>query len=228
MLIDSRAKDGMGNVAVLTAPSRDPVRTIGEAEAFFAEERPPWILFALPDAVPSVDAAVRNRAFRDEGWFPGMLLDPIDAPSEPLPEGAEVRRVESLDQLREFERTASRAYAVEPGPVYPDWLTHPGFSFHLAYDRGRPVATATLVASHGLAGIVYVGTVPEARRRGFGRAVVRAAVGAGMALGMGAGALWATPGGHRLYLRMGFRQVTRYRIWTPTYCPLPPAFRSGE
>jgi GNAT superfamily N-acetyltransferase len=224
-LIDSRATDSMGNVAVATVPSLDPNRAIEEATEFFAAERRPWILFSLPEAAATLERTASDLGFRDEGWFPGLLLHPIpDAPPPPT-DAVEVRRVETLAELALFERTASLAYEVASGPVYEGWLHHPGFSFHLAFYQGTPVATATLVASHGVAGIVYVGTTPGARRNGFGRAVVHGAIRAGRELGMRASALWATPGGLAMYQTMGFRSVTRYRIWSPEGMPLPRAFQ---
>lgn len=225
VLVDCLAADSMGNVAMVTAEAGDPGQQIADAEAFFAPSRRPWSLIALPEAADRLEGAARNRGLREEGRFPGLLLDPVPDAVPALPEGATVRQVDTLDELQLFERTASRAYEVGSGPVYPGWLTYPGFSFHLAYYRGEPVATATLVASHGIAGIVYVGTVPEARGRGFGRAVVWAAIAAGRALGLRSSALWATPMGRSMYEQMGFRPATEYRIWSPPEYPLPRAFR---
>ena len=154
----------------------------------------------------------------------GLVLSPIPETIPAFPAGVEVHRVDTLEELQRFEQTASAAYEVPSGPVFAEWLTYPGFSFHLAYHRGEPVATATLVASHGLAGIVYVGTVPTARGRGFGRAVVWAAIAAGRELGCQASSLWASPMGRPMYERMGFRPITEYRIWSPPEYPLPAAF----
>jgi GNAT superfamily N-acetyltransferase len=226
VLIDSRATDSMGNVAIVTLPPLDAAHLIAEAAAFFAADREPWILFALPDAAQEVEGPARHRGLRDEGWFPGLVLDPIPPDIPRRPEGVEVRQVRTLEELQAFERAASRAYEVESGPVYDRWLSYPGFSFHLAYHRDEPVATATLVASHGVAGIVYVSTVPEARRRGFGRAAVWAAIEAGREQGLRTSSLWATPMGRPMYEKMGFRTVTSYRIWSPPEYPLPPAFRT--
>jgi GNAT superfamily N-acetyltransferase len=224
VLTDCMGTDSMGNVAIATAPASDPEGSIHEAEAFYAPHRRPWILFALPQAAASFERAAHDRGLRDEGRFPGLVLDPIPPRIPPPPEGVEVRRVDSVEELQVFERAASRAYEVESGPVYEGWLAYPGFSFHLAYYRGAPVATATLVASHGVAGIVYVGTVPEARGRGFARAAVWAAIEAGRAEGARTSALWATPMGRPMYEKMGFRPETEYRIWSPPEFPLPRAF----
>jgi GNAT superfamily N-acetyltransferase len=225
VLADSRATDSMGNVAVVSAPIDDPGSLLETAKAFYAPVHEPWILFALPEAAPSLERAASSRGLRDEGWFPGLALDPIPPKVPILPDGVEVHQVDSVEELQTFEHTASRAYEVASGPVYAGWLTYPGFSFHLAYHRGVPVATATLVASHGIAGIVYVGTVPEARGRGFGRAAVWAAIEAGREQGFRTSALWATPMGRPMYEQMGFRPVTSYRIWSPPEFPLPRAFR---
>lgn len=162
VLVDCLATDSMGNVAIATAPADDPERMISEAETFFGPNRRPWMLFALPEAAPGLERAARDHGLREEGWFPGLLLDPIPMKAPAPPEGVEAHTVDTVEELQRFERAASRAYEVESGPVYAGWLNYPGFSFHLAYHRGEPVATATLVASHGIAGIVYVGTVPEA------------------------------------------------------------------
>jgi len=224
VLVDCLATDSMGNVAIATAPADDPERTISEAETFFARNQRPWMLFALPEAAPGLERVAHDHGLREEGWFPGLLLDPIPVNAPAPPEGVEVHAVDTVEELQRFERTASRAYEVESGPVYAGWLSYPGFSFYLAYHRGEPVATATLVASHGIAGIVYVGTVPEARGRGFGRAAVWAAIEAGRKQGFRASALWATPMGRTMYERMGFRPITEYRVWTPPEFPLPRAF----
>lgn len=225
VLVDCAAADSMGNVAWVTATTREPALQIARVEAFFAAPRRPWILLSLPEAAEELARAARDRGLREEGRFPGLLLDPIPNRIPSLPEGVTVHRVDSLEELQLFERTASLAYEVEPGPVSPGWLTYPGLSFHLAYHRGEPVATATLVVSHGIAGIVYVGTVPGARGRGFGRSAVWAAIEAGSAEGLHSSALWATPMGQPMYERMGFRPVTEYRIWSPVEYPLPRAFR---
>jgi GNAT superfamily N-acetyltransferase len=224
VLIDDLASDSMGNVAVAVEPAKNPARTLSESERFFAPRRRPWILFAFADAAPSLQAEARRRGFRNEGRFPGLVLEPIPTEPPSLPEGVEVRTVDTIGELQLFERTASKAYEVESGPVYADWLTQPGFSFHLAYFHGEAVATATLVASHGIAGIVYVGTVPERRGRGFGRAAVQAAIFEGRELGLRVSALWATPMGRPLYEHMGFRINTEYQIWSPEAYPLPRAF----
>lgn len=224
VLIDAMASDSMGNVAMVTARVADGEAVLGEAEFFFQRDRRPWILLAFPEAVSALEGPARTHGFKDEGRFPGLYLGPIPDPIPSPPAGVEVRRVDSLQELQLFERTASEAYEVVSGPVYPQWLQYPGLSFHLAYFHGKPVATATLVASHGLAGIVYVGTVPAERGRGFGRAVVWSAIEAGVAEGCRASALWASPMGRPMYEQMGFRPLTEYRIWSPPHCPLPRAF----
>ncbi|MCI4353581.1 MAG: GNAT family N-acetyltransferase [Thermoplasmata archaeon] len=224
VLVNAQASDSMGNLAIVTAPATDGASVIAEAEAFFARDPRPWALFAFPEAIRSLERAARDRGLRDEGRFAGLALDPLPREVPPVPDGVEVRRVGTVAELQTFERTASAAYEVPSGPVHASWLRYPGFSFHLAYRRGEPVATATLVVSHGIAGIVYVGTVPAARGQGLGRAVVWAAIAAGREQGCRTSALWASPQGRPMYEKMGFRPITEYGIWTPPEYPLPPAF----
>ena len=224
VLVNAQASDSMGNLAIVTAPAANGTRLIAEADAFFGRDRRPWALFALPEAIPSLERAASDRGLRNEGRFAGLVLDPVPTNIPPLPDGVEVHRVNTVAELQTFERTASAAYEVPSGPVHAEWLHYPGFSFYLAYRRGEPTATATLVVSHGIAGIVYVGTIPSARGQGLARVAVWAAIAAGRTEGCRISALWASPMGRPMYEKMGFRPVTEYRIWTPPEYPLPRAF----
>ena len=71
--------------------------------------------------------------------------------------------------------------------------------------------------SHGVAGIYWVGTLPEARGRGIAEACTRAATNAGFAAGASFAALQASVMGEPIYRRMGYREVTRY----PWYVVMP-------
>jgi hypothetical protein len=77
----------------------------------------------------------------------------------------------------------------------------------VAYDQDGPVATASAMATHGSAYIVWVGTPQRAMRRGLGEAVTRAATVAGVEFGARWTALSASPMGAPVYRRMGFVDV---------------------
>ena len=82
-----------------------------------------------------------------------------------------------------------------------------------------------MIVAYGLAGVAYIGTVPEARRRGFAQALVGRILSDGRGQGCEAAYLWATPMGYGVYARMGFERILDYEIWSSPGNPLPPSIR---
>ena len=89
------------------------------------------------------------------------------------------------------------------------WLL-PHLAYSVLYERDEPVSAAMLLFSHGMAGVYWVGTVPAFRRRGYAEAVMRHVSNAALDRGASLVALQATPLGESVYLRVGYREVTRY------------------
>ncbi len=79
--------------------------------------------------------------------------------------------------------------------------------------EGVPVATSRLSIVGGVAGLYAVVTIPEARGRGYGRALTRAALEAGRTLGMRIATLQATDLGLPVYSRLGFRTFYAYDLY---------------
>ncbi len=82
---------------------------------------------------------------------------------------------------------------------------------------GQPAATATLFLADGVAGLYFVFTAAEARRRGLGAAVTRAALEAAARLGVSTAVLGASEAGAALYRRLGFKDCCELPIyeWSP-------------
>lgn len=96
-------------------------------------------------------------------------------------------------------------------------LVQPHVAAFVARLDGVPVAAAMTLVTHGVAGIYWVGTTPEARGRGLAEACTRLATNAGFDLGAQVAALQASVMGEPIYLRMGYREITRY----PWYVLMP-------
>jgi ribosomal protein S18 acetylase RimI-like enzyme len=83
----------------------------------------------------------------------------------------------------------------------------PHIAAFVAYLDGAPASCAMTLVSHGVAGVFYVATVENARRRGLGDALTRMAARAGFALGARAAWLGASEMGADLYRRIGFSDL---------------------
>jgi GNAT superfamily N-acetyltransferase len=71
---------------------------------------------------------------------------------------------------------------------------------------GRPVACSQLCAAAGVAGVQYVVTLPEVRRRGIGAAMTLQVLREARAMGYRVGVLTSSPDGLGIYRRIGFRE----------------------
>lgn len=149
--------------------------------------------------------------------LPVMLREPGPVPGSPrLPasvvtDPAEIALVEKVVvdgfPLRQF-----LPYTV--GEAVPLSLAeNPAVAFYLARRAGRP-AGACMTMHDGVAGGIYwVGTLPEHRSQGVGRAVMTAAL---EHLGNVPATLTATAAGRPLYESMGFRTVAEATWWWQT------------
>jgi GNAT superfamily N-acetyltransferase len=225
VMISTGDTDSMGNPAFVTSPPSDPSGLLARIQEFYSARHLPWIVIAFPEATAALARGAVAAGLRDEGPFPGMVLRPLPENIPASPDGFRVQRVETFEQLCALERTGCRAYGKEYADPDPRWLTAPGISMYLGYDGDQPVSLAALIVAHRIAGIAYVGTVPEQRRHGFAEAVVWMAIADGRELGCDAAYLWATPMGQKIYARMGFQHLLDYHIWSAPHSPLPAAIR---
>jgi GNAT superfamily N-acetyltransferase len=89
------------------------------------------------------------------------------------------------------------------------WQEHAhGF---VAYEGDKPVSTATAIINEGCLFLFLVATMPEARRKGYGEAVVRHALQiAHAATRIRRTVLHATEAGYPLYLRLGYHPTVKF------------------
>jgi GNAT superfamily N-acetyltransferase len=89
------------------------------------------------------------------------------------------------------------------------WPEH-AYGF-VAYESDKPVSTATAIINEGCLFLFLVATMPEARCRGYGEAVVRHALQtAHQATGIGRTVLHATDAGYSLYLDLGYHPTVKF------------------
>jgi GNAT superfamily N-acetyltransferase len=210
------------NSAIPVHPTVEPHLVVRACETFFGARGHGYGIFTREHLDAALDGALAAAGYQLAIELPVMVVD--EPPSEePISDAVTIGRVETTDDRVDWitanltgfchdddDRAAVRSAFDDDRSLVGGRVA--GF---VARDAGRPVAASMVCVSEGIAIVGWVGTVPEHRRRGIGAAVTRAATIAGFELGARAVALQASPMGHPVYARMGFRTVGRYRVWTP-------------
>jgi ribosomal protein S18 acetylase RimI-like enzyme len=104
-----------------------------------------------------------------------------------------------------------------------NFLDIPGYSQDapiknfMGFENGKLVAVSSLLLAGGVAGIYNVGTLPEARHRGFGRAITLAPILEARDLGYRVGVLQSSDMGFGLYSKIGFKEYCKFSryLWLP-------------
>jgi ribosomal protein S18 acetylase RimI-like enzyme len=145
--------------------------------------------------------------------------------SVPIPPGARIVEARTPEDLAQANRVMTTCYG-ETDAVAEAMTRHQeqvGFGgerpLHqfLGYLDGKPVSTASVHLSHGIAGIYTVATLREARRQGIGGAVTLAALHLARDAGYRVASLQASEMGAPVYARLGFEDrflILSYR-WPP-------------
>lgn len=193
-----------------------------------AEQRSvPMGWFLLPGTTPSdIGSRLVAHGLVYEEDEPGMAVDLGELPdSVPTPDGFRLVEVLDLPTLRQWVETWGASYGVSgvKRKGHFDFRVRRGLdaeSFHrsfLGYVDDQPVATSELFLGGGVAAVVWVGTVPSARRRGLGSAMTLAPLLEARKLGYRIGALTSSAMGYSAYEQLGFREYCRtpVYIWSP-------------
>lgn len=187
--------------------------------AEYAQRHAPSCWLLNPSTTPS-DLAERLQA-RDFfcEFAPGMASDlhTVDF-AVPPPAGLNVQLVADESAMADWLRalTVGSSFPPEIERVLVDLLEHLGFQlsstvrFFLGSLNGQPVSTSMLFLGGGIAGIYCVATVPDARQRGFGAALTRAAMREGLASGYHIAGLQSSQMGLHVYQRLGFREYCTF------------------
>jgi len=144
----------------------------------------------------------------------GMAGDilPIEAPGHPA---LRFERIGDDRTIQEFAQLNCIAYNVpieaSHSLVKEHTLWHEHAHGFVAYEGHTPVSTATAVINEGRLYLFLVATLPEARRKGYGEAVVRHALQAAhTATGIRRTVLHATEAGYPIYQRLGYRPTVKF------------------
>ena len=177
-----------------------------------------WVCedFVAPKLRRRIRPVLERQGLRHSVDLPGMMAERILPPAKVLP-AIDVRRVEGKQTRDEFCSIGSVCFHVPIVwfcEVFDSNAVWQRFRAYVGYANGEPVATAAIVLSGDTLGVYNVATLPEHQRRGYGEAVMRAALAdAQRELGTSRVILQSTVAGYRLYERMGFRTITTVGVY---------------
>jgi ribosomal protein S18 acetylase RimI-like enzyme len=201
-------------------------RRLDELLTVVDERRGRMLWWLAPHHAPS-DLAERllRRGFRHVDDTAAMAMDLARLPDVvEVPAGVRIELVDDTDDVDAYVGLVIREKEAEHRPLAPDAAevrrrhiigrlgNDPDSRRFVARLDGYPVATSRLSMAGGAAGLYTVVTLPEARGLGIGRAMTLTALLAGREAGMRIGALQATEMGQRIYARLGFEELFRFKL----------------
>jgi GNAT superfamily N-acetyltransferase len=212
--------------------SRFTLREADEAIArvldVFRARRVPLWWWLFPNSGPyDLGERLEAHGLAREDDLPGMAVDIDELPhSPPGPAGMRIERVAD-DGARLAWAEAYASGAGSPGCVAAalgDIVTADGnddtalgWRHYVGWLDDQPAACASLFLGAGVAGVYNVATVPAARGRGIGSAMVIRALREARRLGYRVGVLQSAPMAIPMYERLGFACCCAYPQfrWSP-------------
>jgi GNAT superfamily N-acetyltransferase len=213
------------NLAHVKDPDADPHDVAARAQRWFGERELPFLVSVRSDRAGRFAPALRDAGWQAQPGIPALSLrlagaraaDAAFAASQVA--GLEIRRVRDDGDLAAFQRTAFVGFGLpEPAArlyLTPELRDTPEVTLLLGCLDGQPACTSLVIDRGEIAGIYWVATLPDARRRGLGEAITWAAVHAGAAAGCAVASLQASAMGRPIYERMGFAWTWDYERFAP-------------
>jgi GNAT superfamily N-acetyltransferase len=193
------------------APAGSFLETLDLAEALYGRQRLPTIFRLSPLAGNEPDATLHRAGYRhvDETHVMTAALgedirvDPdVEIEAQPSPS---------------WSAGFAAANAISPAMrgvhdrMLASILMPTGYA--TVFEAGKPLAYGLAVVERGMVGLFDIVTVPEARRRGIGRLLVKSLLAWGRTQGASASylqVLWRNDAARELYGGLGFAEAYRY------------------
>jgi hypothetical protein len=153
--------------------------------------------------------ALTAAGFVAGGSEPGMAVRIPELIAPRAVPGLSITRVLDDDALAVWESTLGQGFG--QGPLEAQWVASTyrklGYSdpwrHYVGWLDGEPVGTATVFLGAGVAGLYFVMTVPQARRRGIGAAITYGAL---HSVDAEYAVLGSSAAGRSVYESLGFRE----------------------
>ncbi len=218
---------GILNAAFLPSPVETEAaleRSVAAAVQYFAPRKLGWMYVACEDWLApglraKVPAVLEAHGLKLIMATMGMVAERLAPPTRPPP-AIDIRHATDDEAVRHVADVNAIAYA-SPLEVARQSMVIPGLFAgdnrgYVGYVEGKAVSVAAVMRVNGLAYVGNVATLEAHRRRGYAEAVMRHALeDARRVWGLERTVLHATDAGHPIYLRMGYRNVTRFLFYMP-------------
>jgi ribosomal protein S18 acetylase RimI-like enzyme len=207
------------NGALRLAPGADAPELLARARRFFDAPPREFVVWTGDEGDADLEEGLRHAGLvsaREPGIPCLVTRSRLDPGAPAPPDGIELRPVAGPDDAEDYARVAERAFDLSPDVARaifagPEGLLAPQVAAFVARSGGVPVACALTLLAEGIAGVYYVGTVPEARGRGLGELCTRAVTAAAFDRGARSVVLQASIMGEPLYRKIGYELLGYYR-----------------
>ncbi|MBX9628210.1 MAG: GNAT family N-acetyltransferase [Gemmataceae bacterium] len=216
---------GFNFAAVLRpdAPSLDELLPV--AREFFADADKGWGILVEGDAGHPMEAELRARGWRVDEDEPAYVLPDLPGRTPSVSEGVDgtpsltlaIRLARTEADRRACHAVTGAAFNAPPDFAElfspPGLFTDPGVGHLLGSVDGEDVAAVMFAVVGPTAVIAGTATLEAHRGKGYGAALVRAALAEAAARGCTSAALRSGPLSRPLYERLGFRYVCQHRTY---------------
>jgi ribosomal protein S18 acetylase RimI-like enzyme len=205
VLTSDRPDRSLLNAAVYDEPAGVP---LDELQAFFAPVLA-WCIWVQPgDDDLAAACEARGMALDGTPMMMGARLDEVDLARR------EVAAQVGDGDWDEVGRINDAAYGVAPDEfaAIVSRLSRDGYSIAVARREGAAPACAAVRLNGDNAHVVFVATLPDARRQGLATECMRTVLRAAAADGCVTTTLEASAAGEPIYTAMGYASLGRYRM----------------
>jgi ribosomal protein S18 acetylase RimI-like enzyme len=217
------------NSAMLTEPAtRSQLeRAAHLASLHFKSKSLGWSMWLCDDLIPAEIRASCRSFLQERGLVlvarpPGMCAEQLNIEARGAA-GIDCRPIADERTRLDFAHISSMVFAlpfVSAKRIYCDSaLWEPPMRGWVGYVNGKAVSVVTTVIAAGAVGVYSLGTLPQNQGCGYGQTLLRHAIEeARRETGITRSVLQSTDDGFNLYLRMGYRVVTSFSVFTKEAC----------
>ena len=211
----SNLPDPALNSAVVEREPCDPAAALRLADAAFEERGLALGIDLQLGRHPALDESIRPAGLTRIIERPALACSIAELAQPSSPGAIEIRPVGKERDVAGLVSVGVEAFGDDPAvgaAFYGAGATGiEGVQAFVAWDGDRPVGIATGYLHDGAVGVMGVGVVPSARRRGIGSALTLRAATAFP----GADIAWLHPSDEAMgmYERLGFAPVSQWEVW---------------